>query len=138
MNRRVWTIAVHEYVTNVRRKEFLLITLGLPVMMLFFGGLSVIGTLAAVGPMMSHAEKEVGIIDRSGALDLSSDIVRTMPEARLTVYADEDTGRSDVKRGRIEGLIVLPPDYLELGKVTVYRKGGGILSQSERIPVGAI
>jgi ABC-2 type transport system permease protein len=137
MNRNVRVVAWHEYITNVRRKEFILLTLGLPVLMLFFGGLSVLGTTAAVGTFAARVTLETGIVDRSGALDLS-EVEPAIPDIRIRSYADENAGLQDVRAGRIIALMVVPADYLATGNVTVYRQSRGLFNQRERVPVGAI
>jgi len=138
MNRCVWTIAAHEYITNVRRKEFILITLGLPLMILFFGGLSVLGTTIATGMFRPPATQRVGVVDRSRALDLTGGEDGMPPGVQLEAYSNEADGKRDVQTGRLIALMILEKDYLETGKVAVYRRDGSIFNQSERLPLGAI
>jgi ABC-2 type transport system permease protein len=138
MSTHYWfVIARHEYVTNVRRREFILITLGLPFLFLFFGGLSLIGTTVASGAFQKRAEQHVGVVDRYGALDLRA-AEQAAPGLRLEARADAEAARQDVRTGKLDALVVLDRDYLGTGRVTVYRKSVGLLNQSERIPLGAI
>lgn len=131
-------VALHEYVTNVRRKEFILITLGLPVMILFFGGLSLLGTTVATGAFRARSTQTVGIVDRSQALDLTGGSEGMPPSVVLVAYQDIAAGQADVRAGKIGALVILDRDYLATGRVAVYRQGGSLFDQSERIPLGTI
>ncbi|HXG23473.1 MAG TPA: ABC transporter permease [Chthonomonadales bacterium] len=138
MNRRVRTIALHEYLTNVRRKEFILITLGLPVLMLIFVGISALAATVAIGALHKPGLRTVGIVDPAHALDLRGFAEEGIPGLRLIARKDVDTGKREVKEGRLAALIVLDKEYLDNGRVTVYRRGGSFLNQQEGIPLGAI
>lgn len=137
MNRKILTIAAHEYVTNVRRKEFILITLGLPLLILVAGGIGALGAGAAMRQLMKGSSRVVGIVDHSGAVTIPPDSARGTGY-KLTEYKAEDAGRGDVKRGTLAALIVLDKEYLTAGTVRVYRKGGGIFSKEDMLPVGPI
>jgi ABC-2 type transport system permease protein len=136
MNKRVRTIAAHEYITNVRRKEFILMTLGLPLLFLVIIGISMLGAGAVIRSVVGKTHT-LGIIDRSGALDLRA-VNESRGGFRIAQYKDEAAGQADVRSGKITELVVVGPDYLSTGKVTTYRKGGGLFSEGSRAPVEAI
>jgi ABC-2 type transport system permease protein len=133
MKNRVLTIAAHEYITNVRRKEFILITLGLPLLMFAIGGIGGIGMSAVVRDVMRGGVKQVGVIDRSGRLNLRA--AETDSGFRIRPYDSVEAGQEEVISGAIEALVVVAPDYVRSGNVDVYRKSGGIFSRSESIPI---
>ncbi|MCC6729803.1 MAG: ABC transporter permease [Chthonomonadales bacterium] len=136
MWRRVAAIAGHEYVTSVRRREFLLVTLGLPVLMLVFGGLSLLATTAATGAFRKPALRRVGIVDPGGRLKAPRAGERE--DARISLVASAEEGKRRVREGGLSALLVVAPDYVRSGKVTVYRKEGGLLNRGDRVPVGSI
>jgi ABC-2 type transport system permease protein len=138
MNRRVRTIALHEYLTNVRRKEFILITLGLPVLMLIFVGISALAATMAIGALQKPGVRRVGIVDPGRALDLHAFAEGGIPGIHLLRRTDVELGKREVKEGKLAALVVLDKDYLANGRVTVYRRGGGFLNQQEGIPLGTI
>jgi ABC-2 type transport system permease protein len=138
MKRMVRTIAFHEYWTNVRRKEFILMTLGLPVLMLVLGGVSALGTTAALGVFAPQKEKVIGLVDPSGAIDPSRLDPSEARGYRLVKQDDEQAAAEQVKKGAFQSLLVLSPDYMESGKVRLYRKGGSIFSDKDRVPVDDI
>ena len=136
MNSRVGTIAAHEYLTNVRRKEFILITLGLPLLMLAIAGIGGLGMSAVVRDVIRGGTQQVGVIDHSGRLDFRAAASET--GLRVHAYASLAAGQADVKAGKIEALVVISGNYLRQGGVEIYRKGGGIFSRSEAIPIRSL
>lgn len=137
--RRAMTVAVREYVTNVRRKEFLLITLGLPVLLLLIGGLSAVSGITAAGAFRPRAIQHAGLLDRSGVLDFAAAQKGARnANVELEAVTDEAAAQTEVKAGRLNSLIVVSKDYLLSGQVAVYRKSGGLLNQRDTIPLGTI
>ncbi|HSV72857.1 MAG TPA: ABC transporter permease [Chthonomonadales bacterium] len=132
---RVFMIAWHEYHHTVRRKEFVLLTLGLPVLILVLGGVSAVGSIMAASALRTSQPRAVGVVDRSGALRFQPHGVQATP---VRVYTDEEAGRLDVRRGVIAALVVVGPEYIATGDVSVYRKGGGILTAGEGPALGPL
>ena len=60
-------IAKHEYITNIKRKEFLFVTFGLPLFFLAIMGISFF--LMGIGPQSE--ENKIGYIDMTGLFDSS-------------------------------------------------------------------
>src|SRR6266550_4553502 len=114
MNRNALTIAAHEYLTNVRRKEFIFITLGLPVIMLVFAGIGGLGAGMASGAFEQAAVKRLGILDRSGALDLRAPMPRELGVEIVSV-SNEAAGQRDVRENRLIAFIVVRQDYFDSG-----------------------
>ncbi len=132
--RTVATIARHEYVTNVRRKEFILMTLGLPLFMLLMGGISATATVMATGAL-SHERKTVGIVDPGHALMLTEAAREVKDEVNVVLQMDVLAGQDAVRRGEMAALIVLDRDYVANGRVSIYRRGGGIFAEKETLPI---
>lgn len=136
-SRTIATIARHEYVTNVRRKEFILMTFGLPVFMLAMGALSVAATVIASGAM-SHERKTIGIVDPGGALSLTRAVREADPDVAVIEQRDVLAGQDAVRRGDLAALVVLDQDYIKSGRVAVYRRGGGLMSSKSALPLRSI
>ncbi len=137
MPSRVRTIASHEYLSNVRRKEFIFVTLGLPLFILVLIFVSAAGTASVFTQMIGRGPETVGVLDRSRALDLHAAEGRG-DELVIVPYADLSDGQRDVRNGRISELVVVDRDYLENGKVELFRREGGLFSRPQAIPVGHI
>src|SRR5688572_16268396 len=119
----VWTIAWHEFVTNLRRPGFIFFTLLIPalgavglVIAAFFSGQAADFFESQFG----GAERPTGIVDQSG-------LYETIPPEyadRFRAYADEASARRDLLAEDLSAYIVISPDYVETGNVTAYSTGG--------------
>ncbi|MGC8667162.1 MAG: ABC transporter permease [Chthonomonadales bacterium] len=127
MAHRALIIAQHEYITNVRRKEFLLVTLGLPVFLLVVMGISMLSTGMTIGAATPR-NKPLGVVDHSGALSFPSAGTWNPP---VEVFSNEDEGLQAVRSGRLRALIVVAADYLASGKVEIYQPAGPIFSGAD-------
>lgn len=116
---RIWIIARHEYLTNVRRTGFIIFTALVPV-------LGMIGLLVASvfgGQVTGYLQSEfdsspgaVGIVDRHGAFTP----ILPQHRDRFRSYSDEAIGQAALRSGEAEMLLVIPEDYMETGKVRVW------------------
>ncbi|NOZ07222.1 MAG: ABC transporter permease [Chloroflexi bacterium] len=122
--RRIWTIARHEYLVNVRRPTFLLLTAAVPV-------LGVIGLIVAAfyaGQVGNFFEKQfsgepehVGVVDQSG---LFTPILADY-RAQFYSYPDEGQARQALLAEKVSLYLLIPGDYLATGKVQVVTQGSG-------------
>jgi ABC-2 type transport system permease protein len=120
--RRVWIIAGREFRVTVRRREFLLLTLGLPLFYFLLGTGISMATMGAAGDAARHfAERTpvIGWIDNSGRLDTSA-LVSGDGGLVGRLYREQVVAQQDVRAGRVRALIVVPTDFLQSGQVTVY------------------
>jgi ABC-2 type transport system permease protein len=130
MARQAFIIAQHEYVTNVRRKEFLLVTLGLPIFLLVVMGISLLSAGMTIhGAQPRH--QPVGVVDQSHALNFRSS---GDGSAQVRVFPSVDAGLQSVRTGALRGLIVVAPDYLASGKVDIYEAAGSLFSNGDLRP----
>ena len=119
----IWKVALHEYWTNLRRPGFIFVTLLLPgmgvltlVITLFFSGQA---TRLIVSQMVPESKK-VGIVDESHIFTpIAPDFVD-----RFAAYPDLEGAKADLVAGRIGGVVIIPLDYIESGKITAYTQGG--------------
>jgi ABC-2 type transport system permease protein len=111
--RKWWTVAAHEFGIHVRRKGFLLATLGVPL------GFALMFGLIALFAIRGESSKGLGYVDQSGVTSSQPDrvvITDTLtPDVTVIRYADEAAARADTSADRIDGYIVIPADYLESG-----------------------
>ncbi len=119
----IWTIARHEYLTNLRRPGFIFFTLLIP-------GLGVLGLIVAaffsgqatdfLVSQFGGAGKPLGVVDQSGLYGA------VPPEyaGRFRAYADEDSARRDLLAEELSGYVIIPPDYVATGEIAAYSTGG--------------
>lgn len=120
MSKLTWTIAWHEYVTNVRRPGFIFATLLIPA-------LGLIGLVVATffsGQAGAFLESQfrpegatlIGVVDHSA-------LFRQVPAAyadQYRVFPDEAAARQAFIAGEIRAYLVIAADYLETGALTAY------------------
>ncbi len=116
--RNVWTIARHEFLINVRRPGFLIITLLIPAM----GALGLLIAALFGGQASEVLErtfapeiKLIGVVDRSGLF------TPMLPEFNdeFISYADERAGRAALESEQIGTLLIFTEDYMETGRVEI-------------------
>jgi ABC-2 type transport system permease protein len=122
--RKVFIVARQEYLVNIRRVGFIVMTLLVPllgaaglIVAAFFGGQAASFFATTFAPQ----EGQIGIVDKMGAF------TPLLPqyEGQFTLYEDEDQGRAAVQDKVIDSLLVIPEDYLDTGKVTIITREGG-------------
>ncbi len=100
------TIAKHEYIYNVRRKEFLFVTLVMPLFIMVAMGLPVL----LAGSSISHEGYRIGYVDKTGLFE---------PE-NFTKYTDEELAKKDLLDNKITHFFVIPANYTATGKITIF------------------
>ena len=123
--RKVWIIARHEYLVNVRRVGFIAALALVPVL----GSLGLLIAAFFGGQASSFLERQfasqstmTGVVDEVG---LFSPILPQY-EGSFRIYADEQAGRAAVLSGEIGRLLVIPGDYVANGKVKVMARQSGL------------
>lgn len=136
---KILVVARHEYLTNVKRVGFIIMTGLVPA-------LGVVGLLAAtllsgqarqVGDFLARqvtgANKPSAVVDDSGIL------TPIQPQYRdaFISYESEDAAKEAVEKGEVSRALLVPEDYLETGKIVVLTEGSGFgaveVSDSDRV-----
>ena len=137
---KVFTIAKWEFLTNVRRKEFIFATIGFPLFMLAIIALPVILAGQAV-----PKDQRIGYIDETGAFEFPRSIspmdeIEKIGPVKLPSikyefipYADEESARHDLIEGRLTAYFIIPGDYLETGEIKVYSMKRGFQDAPKRV-----
>jgi ABC-2 type transport system permease protein len=122
--RKVLIVARHEYLVNVRRIGFIAMTALVPLLgalgllvAAFFGGQAARFFESTFAP----ESRKVGVVDQLGVF------TPILPEyqERFSLFADQEAGRAALRSDEIASLLVVPPDYLESGQVSIVTKKGG-------------
>jgi ABC-2 type transport system permease protein len=110
--KKIWLVALSTYRRRVRSGMFLILTLGLPVLMVIAGAL----------PWLMHRGTElapVGYVDHTGRLATVTQVTVDDLSLSLIPFDDEDAARAAFLRDDIEGYLVIPVGYYE-GEPTTY------------------
>lgn len=102
------TIAKHEFAYNVRRKEFLIMALGLPIFMSVLIGLPIFLTAS----IADHEEFRIGYVDNTGMFASSN----------FTRYASEGLAKDELISGKITHFFVIPADYSSTGQINIFSR----------------
>jgi ABC-2 type transport system permease protein len=138
-------IAKYEFLKTIKRKEFILMTLGFP---LFFILIMLVPLLLA--GTSSPEDLNLGYIDRSNSFEFPDEItvrgsmifsngipgVTNNPELdgtnnekdpiiKFTQYSDVAKAKQDLGSGTLSGYLVIPEDYIKTGIVESYVMGKG-------------
>jgi len=118
MTKKALVVAKFEFVKTVRRKGFILGTLGLPLLILVIMGLSLY-TGAGIGTAM--ANQTTGYVDGTGFVE---------PASGYVPYPDLAAGKSALVAGQIHTLVVVPADYLRNRTLTVYTMDASLMGST--------
>ncbi len=137
--RKVWVVARHEYVINVKRTGFIIMTAILPLLgivgllfaTLFSGQAQQIGDFFE--QQFEVGDKPIGVVDHSGYF------FPILPEYEddFLSYESEAKAEESLKAEEISKAMLIGEDYLESGEITVLSLGSGFdaaaVSDSSRV-----
>jgi ABC-2 type transport system permease protein len=104
---KVWLVARFEFWTIVRRRSFVLATIGFPLLIAAVIGF---GILTAI---RSEDRRPLGYVDLAGIITLTPAQAASEPEVPLLALADEAAARAALLDQTIQGYVVLPDGYLQ-------------------------
>ncbi len=127
--RKVWVVTRHEYLVNVRRAGFIIMTLIVPLLgiaVLLFGTLFA-GEAQQLGNLMAAqfdiASQTTGVVDRSGYFSPLLDEYRV--DEQFILFETEAQAEAALVAEEISSLLVIGADYLDTGRVVVVTTGSG-------------
>lgn len=119
--KRYWIVAQHEFVTQLKRRTFLVLVFLLPLL--------IAGVSLFTGYLSARQEEQTGTLGRIGIVDLSGVLAagREQP-AEYVIFSDEADAAAALASEQIGAYFVVPADYLSSGVVEAYSR--------EPIPTG--
>ncbi|MCD4810457.1 MAG: ABC transporter permease [Methanosarcinales archaeon] len=138
-------IAKYEFLKTIKRKEFILMTLGFP---LFFILIMLVPLLLA--GTSSPEDLNLGYIDKTNSFEFPDEITvrgsmifsneipgvtnnqeldgtnnEKYPIIKFTQYSDVASAKQDLGSGTLSGYLIIPEDYIKTGIVESYVMGKG-------------
>lgn len=115
MGSKTKIVAVTEFLTNVKRKEFIILTFLLPLILV----MSMI-IPAFFMQTISHDKETLGVVDETG-------VVLPILKERYNDYIIKDLlnaeeARQLLENNNISGYLVIPSDFIKVGKASYYSK----------------
>jgi len=122
---KIAIIAQHEYLTNLRRAGFIIMTALIPLLGLiallvgaFFGGQA----MEFLSDQLGMDPQEVGVVDQTAGY--FTPVIEDYQD-RYHLFPDEQAGRTALLADEITTLLVIREEYINSGRVTVINKGSG-------------
>lgn len=113
-------IARREFTVTVRRREFLLVTFGLPLLYLVLGVIVGAATVATASTIRAQTQARViGFLDQSGMLNRAS-LTKEQDGLVGKVFDSLEAGQKAVREKKVRLLVVVPKNFARSGGVTVY------------------
>lgn len=124
MGSKTLLIARHEFVKTVRKKGFIFATLIMPLIILIFAAV-----LFSQAPaiMESFSPSATGFVDDAGILK---------PADGFIAYTDIADAANAVKNNEIPEFFVLPADYVESGRMTLYTSNSMVNGGNSLLAIG--
>ena len=120
---KIGTIAWHEYIVNVRRIGFLVVTFLFPALgalglfvALFFSG----EATSVIRSQLVTEKKKTGVVDESHLFMP----LRAPFDKDFVAFNDEPSAKQALLSNQIDAYAIVATDYMTTGNVTVYYKGG--------------
>jgi ABC-2 type transport system permease protein len=104
--RKIWLLATTTYRRRVRSGMFLILTFGLPVLMIIAGGIAI---LRETGGSL----EPIGYVDQTARLAHVTEVSVEGEQLTLTGYPDTDAASAAFQQGEIVGYLVIPPGYFD-------------------------
>ncbi|MBN2554823.1 MAG: ABC transporter permease [Anaerolineales bacterium] len=111
---KFWLVVKYTYLKQVRRKSFLLATLGIPI------GIALVTGLAIYIAISSEDTRPVGYVDQTGLID--SSWAQALGEDEIIIVPFEEVGAAQdaLEQDAIQGFFVLPEGYPAPNKVDLF------------------
>ena len=125
--RKVWVVTRHEYLVNVRRVGFIIMTASVPVLgivVLLFGAFFA-GQARQLGAFFEEqfdvGSKRIGVVDGSGTFS------PILPEYQedFVPYTSEAEAEAALTAEEVSAVLLIGEDYLDTGRVVVMTTGSG-------------
>lgn len=111
--KKTWLMARTTYRRRIRSTTFLLLTFGMPLLMVIAGAVPILMELRGELP-------RVGYVDQTGQLAVVDRVQVEEETLMLTSYPSTDTAREAFTAGDIAGYLVIPPGYFDGETATFY------------------
>lgn len=149
---RFWVVARFEFLSNIRRWEFLILTLGLPIFSMLIMVLVLFPNMVYLQHKFSNAQPvPVGYIDETGLFHFpdtvtsdplpdrgTSDPLNAPPQTGPATFTfrrltDVEGAKRELLDQRIQFLYVIHADYIQSGAIDTYTVSHGLMA-NPRIP----
>jgi ABC-2 type transport system permease protein len=121
--KKILLVSSHELLTTIRRPSFLLVSFGIPLLVILillgatiFRGRSASPTVIPSDKGAATDLEVQGYVDERGLISV---IPTDIPPGYLLAYADEQQALAALEAGEITAYYVIPKDYMETGDLLI-------------------
>ncbi len=104
--KKIWLLATQTYRRRIWSGTFLILTFGLPLLMVIAGAVPLLSSMGGDLP-------RVGYVDQTGQLAAESSVSVNGETVTLTAYDSADAAQAALEQSQIEGYLVIPGDYFQ-------------------------
>lgn len=116
MNRNIFLVARHEFLTNVRKKSFLFAVFGAPILIgVIYAIVLIAGVLAQEKGLLVNT---LGYVDEAGIL-----VPAVEAPTGWVQYPDQDSVQTALEAEEIDAFFLITEEYLRTGEVSVTAYG---------------
>ena len=125
---KVWVVGRHEYVINVKKAGFIIMTAAIPALGIIalllatvFSGASE-NLLSNIARQFEIGDRPIGVVDRTG--DFSP--IDQPYQEDLVLFANEEQAEAALRDEEISKVMVITEDYLETGEIIAISDGDNL------------
>ncbi|MFN2232636.1 MAG: ABC transporter permease, partial [Anaerolineales bacterium] len=111
---KFWLVAKQEFRNRTFRRSFIFGTLVIPAL------IAVIITITIIILIRSEDKRPLGYVDHSGVLSNATAPENNKGTVDIIAFPDDESGRSALDAEEIQGLFILPNDYLTTQFIDLY------------------
>lgn len=113
---KFYLVAKHEYLKLVKKRSFIISTLGVPVL---YAVIIVVSIMASVG---KRGELPVGYVDYAGVLSkpLLTSSVEALETVTFQAFDTQEHALEKLRAKQLQAVYILPAHYAQTGKVELY------------------
>ena len=115
--RNLWLMAKHEYLKIVKKKSFLVGTIGIPVLIILVMGVSILEALGQRGKLPLGYVDHAGILSEAVTLPVPEN---AKPPVAIHAFGNEAAAQAALTARAIQAYYVVPADYLQSGRVHLF------------------
>lgn len=104
--RKIWLVAKQTYQQRIRSRTFLLLTFGIPLLMVIAGAIPILTEFRGDLPL-------VGVVDNTAEMSPINRVEVNGETLTLEFYPDQESANSAVEASEIGGYLVVPADYFQ-------------------------
>jgi len=104
--RKIWLVAKQTYQQRIRSRTFLLLTFGIPLLMVIAGAIPIVTEFRGDLP-------RVGMVDLTGEMSPLPQVEVNGETLNLQFYADQEAAKSAFEDNQIGGFLVVPGEYFQ-------------------------